>query len=59
MIKANLIGDNIVKAIDRWQNENSVTRSRKTLFCRNLQGVSTLFTTIVNPKKPHFRIQTP
>ena len=34
MIKANLIGDNIVKAIDRWQNENSVTRSRKTLFCR-------------------------
>ena len=45
---------NTVKAIIWRRNENSVTRSRKTRFRQNLLNVSTLFTAIVNQKKPHF-----
>ena len=44
-----IYGDNPVKATVRRRNENSVTRSCKTPFCRNLQSVSTSFTAIANP----------
>ena len=45
---------NTLKATVWRQNDYSVPRSRKTPFRRNLQSVSILFITVVNPWKLHF-----
>ena len=41
-----------IKATVWWQNENSVTRSRKISFWQYFQSVSFLLTAIVNPETP-------